>query len=160
MPVDRITRYADEAHLSTMTGADGVTPCWTLSDEYRRDRPGVTLVQDGWTDEGAGLWSEIGENPEARVFCGHTPPGRWSVQRLCAVTVMHRPFLTINKLNLHANMRSDELKNQKGSCQNKFRNPRITQRTQTNDRDADKARTPSDCGRFPMTRKTSRRHDC
>ena len=46
MPVDPNHRYADEAHPSTMTGAGWRYACWTLSDEYRRDRPGVTLVQD------------------------------------------------------------------------------------------------------------------
>ena len=69
-----------------MTGAGWRYACWTLSDEYRRDRPGVTLVQDRWTEDGRKRMVEVQRNPKQRVFCGHTPAQvDKAMQWLCAV---------------------------------------------------------------------------
>lgn len=86
MPVDPNHRYADEAHPSTMTGAGWRYACWTLSDEYRRDRPGVTLVQDGWTEDGRKRMVEVQRNPKQGVFCGHTPA---QVDKACNGCVLY-----------------------------------------------------------------------
>ena len=65
MPVDPNHRYADEAHPSTMTGAGWRYACWTLSDEYRRDRPGVDAGA-GRVDRTEKGWSKFPAQPEAR----------------------------------------------------------------------------------------------
>lgn len=103
MPVDPNHRYADEAHPSTMTGAGWRYACWTLSDEYRRDRPGVTLVQDGWTEDGRRIMVEIQRTPKHGVACGHIPPNPDPACDGCVLSCFFKStsfFLTKNKVKL------------------------------------------------------------